>query len=180
MPDVTQPSAARLSRAVVVIALVGWLSGCGPGVGGTGTGEISGLSYFGATAATVCNADAGGVLGCAAGAGTAASVAGSPVVMLADAALAPRVQARVQDSTIELTVLCAGVRFLGEWGEVAGLGGRFFGTTGPQGAFMPATLQVQPSGGGVLVTLRDDQGVVLLGPTLLQVVPAAAAPGTCG
>ena len=164
--------------------LSSWLLGCGPGVGGTGTGETNGLVAFGAAPASLCAADVGGVLGCVPGSGAASPspAPGAAPVLLADATLSPRVQARVQDNAIDLTVPCTGLRFRGQWGEVAGQAPRFFGNSGPAGAQQPATLQMErgPTGAAnVVVTLRDASGVVLLGPTGLLVVPAAATPGAC-
>lgn len=168
-----------------LLALTAWLGGCGPGVGGTGTGETNGVNHFGATAVSVCSADVGAVLGCvtAPGAASPTPATRATPVFLADTTTSPRVQAQVQDSTIDLNVACTGLRFRGQWGELAGQGGRFYGFTGPDGAQLPATLQVQPGAvglAGVVVTLRDAAGTVLLGPTLLLVVPTALAAGTCG
>ena len=176
--------APRLAGLAWLLALATWLSACGPGVGGTGTGETNGLSYFGATAASVCSADVGGVLGCVPGSG-AASPAPAPTpsvapVFLADAATGPRVQARVQDSAIDLSVICTGLRFRGQWGQVPGQSPRFFGAIGPEGAQAPATLHMQLSGAGVVVTVRDAADAVLLGPIFLLPVPMAGAPGGCG
>ena len=175
----------RLLRLAWTLAMAACLSACGPGVGGTGTGETQGLAYFGANAVSVCTADVGGVLGCVAGAGAAPAtpVPSAAPVFLADALANPGVQARVQDSAIDLSVVCTGLRFRGQWGELAGLSPRFFGDVGPVGATQPATLQVQAAGAGttgVVVTLRDAAGVVLLGPTLLVVVPAPATALACG
>jgi hypothetical protein len=175
----------RLLELALTLAMVVWLSACGPGVGGTGTGETNGLAYFGAKADSVCTADVGSVLGCVAGAGAAPAtpVTSAAPVFLADALASPGVQARVQDSAIDLSVVCTGLRFRGQWGELAGLSPRFFGNVGPEGAQQPATLQVQAAAvgtTGVVVTLRDAAGVVLLGPTLLLVVPAPATALACG
>ena len=167
------------------LAMAAWLSACGPGVGGTGTGETNGLAHFGATAASVCTAGVGAALGCVAGAGAAPTnpVPSAAPVFLADASANPRMQARVQDSAIDLTVACSGLRFRGQWGELEGLAPRFFGSVEPDSAQVPATLQVQAAGAGtagVVVTLRDAAGTVLLGPTLMLVVPAPVSAGACG
>ncbi len=177
-------SSSRRLGLACMLALTTGLSACGPGVGGTGTGETNGLTHFGATAASVCSSDVAAVLGCITAPGAASPSPSTSVapVFLADATTSPRVQARVQDSAIDLSVACTGLRFRGQWGELAGQGGRFFGFTGPDGAQVPATLQVQPSAagaGGVVVTLRDAAGAVLLGPAALLVVPAALVAGTC-
>lgn len=168
--------AGRRGLATLLMALAAWLSGCGPGVGGTGTGETEGLAYFDATATPVCRSALATPLGCA-----VATDAGVPVpVDLADAAQAPQVSARALANHIDLAAACTGLRFRGVWGESAALGERYYGVTGPDGATAPATLQVQADATGLQVTLRDAQGAVLLGPRRLQVVPAAPAPGACG
>lgn len=188
MPHPLQRPIPRPNRSrwglIGALFLVSWLLGCGPGVGGTGTGETNGLAAFGAAPASICAADVGGVLGCGPGAGAASPspAPGAAPVLLADATLSPRVQARLQDNAIDLTVLCTGLRFRGQWGEVAGQAPRFFGNSGPDGALQPATLQMDrgPAGAvSVVVTLRDAAGVVILGPTALLVVPASATPATC-
>jgi hypothetical protein len=178
-------SSTRALGLAGLTVLTAWLTACGPGVGGTGTGETNGLNHFGATAASVCAADVGAVLGCVttSGATSPSPTTAATPVFLADAIASPRVQARVQDHAIDLTVACTGLRFRGQWGELAGQGGRFFGFTGPDGAQLPATLQVQAGtagAAGVVVTLRDASGAVLLGPAALLVVPAALAAGSCG
>ena len=175
----------RLLSLAWMLAMAACLSACGPGVGGTGTGETHGLAYFGANAASVCTTDVGSVLGCVAGAGAAPATPGPSAapVFLADALANPHVQARAQDNTIDLSMACTGLRFRGQWGELAGFAPRFFGSVGPDGAQVPATLQLQAAGAvtaGVVVTLRDAAGTVLLGPTLLVVVPAPVAAGACG
>ena len=186
-----QRRSAHPLRSMRAWGLTAWvllatgLSACGPGVGGTGTGETNGVTHFGATAASVCSANVGAVLGCvtAPGAASPTPATSATPVFLADATTSPRVQARVQDSTIDLNVACTGLRFRGQWGELAGQSGRFFGFTGPDGAQLPATLQVQPSAAGVagvVVTLRDAAGTVLLGPTPLLVVSTALVAGACG
>ena len=173
-----------LIGALFLASWLSWLSGCGPGVGGTGTGETNGLAAFGAAPAAICAADVGAVLGCGPGAGatTPSPAPGAAPVLLADATLSPRVQARVQDNAIDLTVPCTGLRFRGQWGEAAGQAPRFFGNTGPDIALQPATLQMDRGAAGaasVVVTLRDATGAVLLLPTGLLVVPAAVTPGAC-
>lgn len=189
MPQALQRPTPHPNRSrwglIGALLLAFWLLGCGPGVGGTGTGETNGLAAFGAAPASICAAEVGGVLGCAPGSGAVSPspAPGAAPVLLADATLSPRVQARVQDNAIDLTVPCTGLRFRGQWGEMAGQAPRFFGSTGPDGALQPATLQMERGAAGaasVSVTLRDVAGVVLLGPTSLLVVPTAATPGACG
>ena len=199
MPHPQQRPTPHLNRsrwgligALFLASWLSWLSGCGPGVGGTGTGETNGLAAFGAAPAALCAADAGGVLGgalgdvlgCVASAGVASPspVPGAAPLMLADTTLSPRVQARLQDNAIDLMVPCTGLRFRGQWGLAAGQTARFFGHTGLDGALQPATLQMErgPAGAAsVVITLRDAAGAVLLGPTGMLVVPAAATPGAC-
>ncbi len=64
--QIPHPNRSRLGL-IGALLLASWLSGCGPGVGGTGTGETNGLAAFGAVPASICADDVGGVLGCVPG-----------------------------------------------------------------------------------------------------------------
>ena len=188
----------RSSARLVLSAWLGswlWVStlllgGCGPGVGGTGTGDtIDGLNAFGASAVSVCASDLAAVLACASatggggGGGAAAPVPGTAPVYLADTIDGQRVAVSVQGNAIEVNAPCARVQFRGQWGLIAGQAARFYGTTGQDAsttATTPASLQAVVRGNGLELTLTATQGRVLLGPVLVTVRPAPAAPGACG
>jgi hypothetical protein len=181
--------AARLHTRVAAALVVGLLSAllvaCGPGVGGTGTGEttgnspVSGLDAFGAAPASVCSGALADVLGCAPAHAGAVVQPRPAVVLLADTIDARRVQVRLQGSTAELLVPCTGLLFTGDWGVVAGQPARYYGLAGPEGALRPATLDAQLVGSAVQLTLRDSDGRLLLGPVLVTVVASQANPGSC-
>ena len=173
----------RLLRALAGLWLATLLVGCGPGVGGTGTGDGATedpLPAFGASAAALCDSELAGVLDCAPGAGAPAPATGSRAVALADSASDPRVAAQVAGNRIELQAPCtqagAGLRFSGVWGAVAGEPARFYGVATLASGPAPAVLLASVSGGGLRVELLDAQGLPLLAPTLLVTVPAPTAP----
>ena len=62
---------------------------------------------------------------------------------------------------------------------IAGQLGRLYGNADTGGGAAPATLDVAASGTGVQLTVRDANGVVLLGPVLVVQVAAPATPGAC-
>ena len=171
-----RPLGSALACAVLL-----WLSACGPGVGGTGTGETGGgLGSFGALPASVCSGDLASILSCAAPAGAAAPVPGATAVFLADTTDGRQVRVTLRGNTVELSAACVRVQFRGEWGAVAAQPARFFGTADIDGTATPAALQVQVSGGDVQLTLRDTSGRVLLGPVLVRAVVTLSPPPTCG
>jgi hypothetical protein len=185
----TPPFLARLhtrAAAALVAGLISaLLTACGPGVGGTGTGEtggnspISGLDAFGAAPASVCSGALADLLGCAPATTGAAAQPRPAAVLLADTIDARRVQVRLQGAAAEVLVPCAGLLFTGQWGVVAGQPARYYGLAGPEGALRPATLDAQLVGSAVQLTLRDSDGRLLLGPVLVTVVASQASPGSC-
>jgi len=193
MATMSGRSSARVVRSAWLWSWL-WLSalllgGCGPGVGGTGTGDtIDGLNVFGASAVPVCVSDLAVVLACPSataggGGGAVALTPGTAPVYLADTIDGQRVAVSVQGNAIEVNAPCARVQFRGQWGAIAGQAARFYGSTGQDAsttATTPATLQAVVRGNGLELTLIDTQGRVLLGPVLVTVRPAPAAPGACG
>lgn len=165
--------------ALVALSLVLSLQGCGPGVGGSGTGQ--GLDGFGATAAPVCSSDIASLLACPSGTGAPPGVsdAGSGTVFMADTIDGRRVAVTVQGNTLEVLAPCVGIRFQGQWGVVAGQAARFYGFNGEGAAAQLAQVRASVVGGGLQLTVQDAQGQTLLGPVLVTVRPAAATPGTC-
>ena len=178
---------ANMCVCLCVSALL--LGGCGPGVGGTGTGDtMDGLNVFGASAVSVCASDLAAVLACSSATGgggggaVAAPAPGTAPVYLADTIDGQRVAVSVQGNAIEVNAPCARVQFRGQWGVIAGQAARFYGTTGQDASstLTPASLQAVVRGNGLELTLTDTQGRVLLGPVLVTVRPAPTVPGACG
>jgi hypothetical protein len=159
-----------LTLLVLVLAML--ISGCGPGVIGTGTGQSATLEDFGATPAPLCESDLAPQLRCPS--------PGTQVTWFADSATAARTSVRIEGNRAQLDASCANFQFSGEWGKVGGQGGRFFGNAITATGSVPAVLVVTPTGSGLLVQLQTAQGAVLMGPLLLVSVPGQPAPAVCG
>ncbi len=157
------PTWRTLVLGLLSTLLAALLPGCGPGVGGTGTGADAGpLDDFGAITASVCAPGSGLQPACSA-------------TWFLDSPTAPRISARLADDVIELRAPCLTLQFSGRWGQLPGEPPRFFGSVRVGDTSTPATLTASATGkGALLVELRDLQGRVLLGALVLQ--PAAAAP----
>lgn len=172
----------------------GWLlplllavAGCGPGVGGTGTGEQGfGLDYFGARRASVCNASFAGELKCPSriviGPSPVPDDDGSAPVAWADDADAPRTVLRVSGSEADFEADCGSTKFAGSWGTVAPRDSRFFGhyTLPGVAIALPGSLIVASGADGLSFEIRDETNRTVLGPVPLQradsETPAPACP----
>lgn len=169
----------RTRLAALCLAWAAWAAGCGPGVGGTGTGETAdALRLFGATATALCTSELAPALACPA-AGTAAIEVGSALVFFADAVANRHVLVRVEGNEIEFTDACARFSFRGEWGAIAGKPGRFYGISDPDGRRIPAALEIVIGADGLRLTVRDLSGALLAGPLVLRATPASGAPASC-
>jgi hypothetical protein len=169
-------------RATVVLSAWLLVSACGPGVGGTGTGQQHGVADFGAVTAPLCASTLADSLNCPPAVGGAGPAVGSLPVLLADASPPQRASGRIDGSLIELAWFCEGWTFYGEWGVAARQpDGRFYGTgRGPAGRVQPAVLLLQPlAGGGFQATLLDTTGLALVPPVRLQAVPSLGVPLAC-
>jgi hypothetical protein len=182
MGMVTAKVQAQAQRLVTVLALAA-LQACGPGVGGSGTGQ--GLDAFGANAASLCGSDIAPALACpsstaAPGASAAGNTdAGSGTVFFADTVDGRRVAVTVQGNSIELNAPCARISFRGQWGLLAGQAARFYGTNGEGASAQPAQVRASLASGGLLLTVLDANGDLLLGPVLVTVRATPASPGSC-
>lgn len=159
----------RLAAALLGAMLAGLLAGCGPGVGGTGTGLTPSLAQFGAEPEPLCDADIAALLACSGGPDSA-------VQSLADDEPARRVAGRVDGQRIELQFACEGWRFEGQWGRAAApLGARFYGSaTNAAGQAQPATLAARVDGTRLVVQLTDELAQPLAPPLALRGLPAPA------
>ncbi len=176
----------RLQRAWLLLLWA--LAGCGPGVGGTGTGEqSSALNFFGAKPASVCSASFAEKLKCPSrlviGPTQVELPEGSETIVWVDDAANGRVTARINVSNIDFEALCEGVRFTGTWGKRQGEGaGRFYGyyTTRDLSFAAPGTLSAQAANGASLAyVLQDSTGQVVFGPRVLQETAIEPAPARC-
>ena len=165
---------AGLASAWMVAALLP--AGCGPGVGGTGTGA---LAAFGASAAPVCGGAVGAVLVCPSAPAVSAP-AGTARVQFAD--LAGQVVLELNGNLAQLEDSCLSLRFSGEFGTVAGGAQGFFGSyqAGSSDDVLAALSTVPAAGGALTIELKDVAGQAIIGPVLLQRASVALlAPNPC-
>lgn len=167
----------RVGSAALALVAALVLAACGPGVGGTGTGNEA-LSAYGATAASACTAPFASALGCSTSPGGAVGAPGvgtAPRVW-ADTDGPSRVQLRLEGDSATLELRCAGRRFDGQWGTQPSLGARYYGElvgTGGSPAPVFASLTVQAEQGNLVVVLQAIDGSTVAGPLTLR--PAAGA-----
>jgi hypothetical protein len=174
--------------AALCVVLAGLAAGCGPGVGGTGTGGDGAslaagfLAPFGASAALVCAAEFADQLDCPAAAGSAPSPQGGARTSWVDDPLAARAEATLDGNGVDFAARCEGLSFSGTWGQLPGAsGGQYFGVlvAAPATAPAPATLLVQPAPAALSMLLLDAQGRVLFGPRALVRVGAPPTLASC-
>lgn len=164
--------------ATLLALLPLWIAGCGPGVGGTGTGATA-FEAFGATAASLCNGALAGSLNCPPASPSTPS-AGPQPTHFADAA--GKTALEIQDGRATLVATCQRLRFSGEFGVAATGGGQaFFGTVRDDASgaesFAALTAVAVPGGIALTIELRDLDGRVLLGPEVMLRVGSAITPG---
>lgn len=158
------------------------LAGCGPGVGGTGTGNAA-FTAFDVHAVSVCNGALAAELGCTPPPAAMGPVgAGTPPVRYADAA--GQIVLELGGNLATLDALCQRLHFSGEFGVSAGGIEGFYGTYDVDGAGMSglAALSAAPvaGGGAIAVELRDAGGRTVVAPVLLQrVTTVLPAPSPC-
>ncbi len=168
-------------RTGLTLGLALLLSACGPGVGGTGTGQQHSAADFGATTAALCTSSLADSLSCPPPVDGARPAVGSQALLLADGTPPRRATGRVDGNIVELNLFCEGWTFIGEWGVGTRTpDGRFYGTgRGPGGSVQPAILALQATAGGFLATLQDANGQALVPPVALQVVDSAGGLLAC-
>jgi hypothetical protein len=155
-------------------------AGCGPGVGGTGTGDAA-FAAFGASAAPVCGGVVAAALACPS-APAGPPLTGTLPVQFADAA--GQIVLQLNGNVAQLDDSCLKLRFSGEFGTAAGGTQGFFGSyeIDNNGFDVLAALSTAPvAGSGALtVELRDVDGRVVVGPVLLQrATGPLPAPSSC-
>jgi hypothetical protein len=170
---------SKLRRAgLASLWMLGMLlfAGCGPGVGGTGTGDAA-FEAFGASAAPVCSGVVAAQLACP-------SLPAGPVpagtlpVQFVDAA--GQVTLQVNGNLATLDASCLRLHFSGEFGTGTGGTQGFFGSyqIGGNGFDVLAALSTVPAAGGgaLTVELRDVDGRAAVGTVLLQRATAPLPP----
>ncbi|HEY2560240.1 MAG TPA: hypothetical protein VGI48_11070 [Caldimonas sp.] len=168
---------AYLASAWMLAALV--LAGCGPGVGGTGTGAA--LAAFGASAAPVCGGDVATVLVCPSAPAAPPPASGTLQVQFAD--VAGQLVLELNGNLAQFDDSCLKLHFSGEFGTVAGGAQGFFGSyeLDSNGVDVLAALSTVPAAGGALtIELKNVAGQTVVAPVLLQrlTVPLTA-PAPC-
>jgi len=170
---------------LAALAALCGLAGCGPGVGGTGTGDSvtpghAGSPFTGFAARSVCDSPLAMALVCSSGTGGVVQ----PTVnglFLANGTPSATVQARLDGAGwLQVQWRCLDWQFNGQWGETAALGPRWYGWVAQAGRVQPATLAMAATEPPRLqLTLTDDNGTRLTGPDPLQVVPGSTTAGSC-
>lgn len=161
-----------LWRMASALGLCAWLAACGPGVGGTGTGNgtvppgVAGLDQFGAQAASACQAPFASLIGC-----TAATAGGDPVQPAPVSLAGECAAATFEDDDVVLDVLCLGWTFAGRWGVAPDGVPRYYGLVG-QDLLLPPTapamLELQLQGDSLVLWLRAADGRLLAGPLAVR------------
>ncbi len=143
--------ALRMAAAAVLAVL---LAGCGPGVGGSGTGiEPDGQP------------------------GTSATPPG--LVRHADTVDGRQVQTVLEGVRLDVQVACPRLRFIGLWDGQPGATLRYDGWLDGE-PLRRASADVQITGSTLVLTLRDAAGTALVGPVPLIAVSAQAPLASCG
>ena len=180
-PSPTAGRAGSLMRVLAALVLSATLAACGPGVGGTGTGQSvagdAGIAFFGAQTAPVCLASDAAVpaaIRCQ-GLGTPTPVLAVPTVFVDGCH-----RLTLVNDVAMLASSCGGWAFEGLWGVAPAEGERYFGLAGPAGGpgtpvlERPSTLTLGVTGTALTVWLRDADGRTLTGPLTLAPAPATA------
>ncbi len=154
---------------------------CGPGLGGTGTGDAA-FAAFGASAAPVCGGVVAGALACPSAPAGPPPSTGTLPVQFADAA--GQVVLELNGNLARLDDSCLKLHFSGEFGTAAGGVQGFFGSyeIDNNGLDVLAALSAVPAAGGGALTieLHDVQGLPVVGPVLLRrVTVPLLAPNPC-
>ena len=175
----------RRGRAAAWMALL-WLAalgGCGPGVGGSGTGasiDPPGATMPAALAA-LCVSDLSPLLRCPVNGSSTVTALGTALTWLADGSDTRNALARVEGNAVDFEVACAGLQFSGNWGQVAGQPPAFHGVVrnAATGAAQSASLIALRQGTAAVLQLFDADGRALASPITLTVVPGAPPVGIC-
>lgn len=166
-----------LAAALAAVLLV-WLTACGPGLGGTGTGASDdALAAFGAQPASVCQSDFADLLACT-GSGVMTPAPTGASRWFAESEPASRVLLELAGNEAHLLLRCAALEFSGQWGVAAGQSPRFYGRISAPGIDANAMLLATRSADGLTLQLLDAAGQVLHGNLALK--PVGAATGAAG
>ncbi|MBI5718487.1 MAG: hypothetical protein HZC37_12465 [Burkholderiales bacterium] len=178
--------ASRLASATVaaiatLAAALALLAGCGPGLGGTGTGATDdALAAYGAHDVPVCQSDFADLLGCTAPSTGAAPLPATSARFFAESSPESRTLLELDGQEAQWRLRCQGILFVGSFGQAGSATPRYFGNVIEGGSRVRlATLQVERSGTGLAVTLVDSFGRTLAGPQALLPVSGVTSEATC-
>jgi hypothetical protein len=162
--------AAPLALAAVTLAAAILLAACGPGVGGTGTGEEP-VAAQGPRPANVCNGELAALLECAPSAGDAADPGGREDRPIWFAEASGGAAARFVGQQVVLDRVCPALRFEGRWGLASDGSGAYFGSLASGPVVPAATLRLQRDGEAMVGQLLDREGLPIGEPLRLVRVP---------
>lgn len=164
-----RPAAPGL--ALVVAALLALTAGCGPGVGGTGTGEGAVPEH---RPTALCAAPFAAALACPATREPSAD--GTAPVRFADTPADPRVTLLFEANGVQLDAPCAKLVFSGRWGESPDGVERFYGTLRVDGRAFGGSLAVTADDAALRLQPFDADGrVVAALPAVLRAEAAGGA-----
>jgi hypothetical protein len=163
----------------LLLLLTALLAGCGPGVGGTGTGDaVPPLATFNAQPAALCTSPLATALPCTPATAGAPAAVNAPLV-LADGYPAAQVQATIADPQVQLQLRCPAWQFDGTWGESTTLGQRWYGVLQQGSTSQLATLAATAIGSQLVLTLHDQAGRPIAGPLPVAPVPGVTLAAPC-
>lgn len=167
-------------RWLAVLLLLFALSGCGPGIGGTGTGAAI-EPPADVALRPVCESSFADLLRCSGLPGSTVSALGTSLSFLADNPTARNALLRLEGNAADLEVFCAGLQFSGNWGQLPGQAARFHGVARNvlSGDARYASMTVTRVSAGVVVQLLDVDGHALSTALTLQVVASAPPVRSC-
>lgn len=176
----------RRCPLLFALAAAALLAACGPGVGGTGTGDTPGPSTalgpgdFGAAAAPVCASALADALACTStGVPAGPDAAGTAAVRWDSVAPDAPLTARFEGNALQLDGACSGLAFRGSWGVDGAGDGRYYGSFsrdaagGTQAGIVQVGIQPDAS---LQLRVLDEAGQVLAGPLRLERASAPDAP----
>lgn len=172
----TTPWAIGLALLMALIA-----AGCGPGLGGTGTGDSAdALAAYGAREVPVCSAEFADLLGCTTASPGAGPQPASGARFFAEASPASRVLLEIDGQEAQLRLRCLDRVFIGRFGQVGTATPAFYGQVIEGGSRAQlASVQLERSGTGLSATLFDAAGRAIAGPQALQAVAGATSEAPC-
>ncbi|MBL8289869.1 MAG: hypothetical protein JNL85_17930 [Rubrivivax sp.] len=185
-PAASAAGAARAAVAALLLAALAFtlalLGGCGPGLGGTGTGATDdAMAAYGAREVPVCgSADFADLIGCNAPGAGAAPLPAVGARFFAESSPASTTLLELDGQQAQWRLRCLDTVFVGSWGQVGTAAPRYYGNATAGGSRVRlASMQVQRSGNGIAVTLLDSSGGVIAGPLLLAPVAGTTSAAPC-